>query len=147
MDKLAGPAAGSAGGDGDAAYRVRVKVVNRGELSTSLTNRGRVLARRCPPVQAKFIPSEGAAVASASAVAEVGVLAGVVGAAECEWFVTAACVATAASNLHRGVISGDTSLRDCLRLHNLCRAGMSVLGTVEIEGGIAADVVVDVASV
>jgi len=95
---------------------VRVKVVNRGELSTSLTNRGRSLAQRCPPVQATFIPSEGAAVASASAVAEVGVLAGVLGASECEWFVTAA-------------------------------AGTAVLGQVEIEGGIAADVVVDVASV
>ena len=60
-------------------HSVRVKVVNRGELSTSLTNRGRSLAQRCPPVQATFIPSEGAAVASASAVAEVGVLAGVLG--------------------------------------------------------------------
>ena len=73
--------------DSEACWRVRLKVTNRGELPTNLTNRGRTLGRRCPPVVATFVPAEGATLASSDAEIEVGALSGVTGSAELEWFV------------------------------------------------------------
>ena len=53
-----------------------------------MTNRGRSLARRCPPVVASFVPAENVEVASSLADVELGALNGVVGRRSAEWFVT-----------------------------------------------------------
>jgi hypothetical protein len=129
VDAIAGGSSGGAdgaaevAGEGTICYRVRAKIANRGELPTNLTNRGRSLARRCPPVQATFVPAtaDGVEVASATAGIEVGALAGVVGRSTLEWFVTAPATTAAGG-----------------------KAASAALGEIRIEGGTGGDSAVQV---
>eukprot|EP01052_Picozoa_sp_SAG31_P019549 SAG31_NODE_1430_length_8385_cov_3.096186_3_plen_162_part_00 len=71
----------------DAVWRVRIRLANRGVLSTNLTSRGQQLSQRCPPVTAEFKPAYGVKVINNYAKQMVGHLAGETGIARCEWFV------------------------------------------------------------
>lgn len=66
--------------------RIRVRVANRGELPTHVTNRGRSL-QRLRPVRVEFYPGGGVELLSNSGHMNVGHLNGVTGSCELEWFV------------------------------------------------------------
>jgi len=67
-------------------YRIRVRVANRGELPTHISNRGKSLSRP-PTVQVEFYPADGVELLSAAGHADIGHLAGITGSSPLEWFV------------------------------------------------------------
>jgi murein tripeptide amidase MpaA len=67
-------------------YRVRLRVANRGQLPTHVTNKGRQL-RRMEPVVASFAPAAGVELLSAVGHLELGHVEGVTGSRVAEWFV------------------------------------------------------------
>jgi hypothetical protein len=69
-------------------FRIRVRVANRGEFPTHISNRGRGL-RRFPPVRVEFQAAEGVTLLSAQGHYTLGHLAGLVGSQSLEWFVSA----------------------------------------------------------
>lgn len=71
----------------DSVYRIRMRVANRGDLPTHLTNKGRSL-RRLRPVEARFTPTHGVTMLSAAKSHELGHLAAVTGSQIVEWFVS-----------------------------------------------------------
>ena len=73
---------------GGQVYRIRVRVVNRGEFPTNVTQKGRLL-RRLQPVQVEFHPANGVESLSSEGHRDLGHLAGVTGGRELEWFVSA----------------------------------------------------------
>ena len=72
----------------DSVYRIRLRVANRGDLPTHLTNKGKSL-RRLRPVAARFTPTHGVTMLSAAESQELGHLAAVTGSQIVEWFVSA----------------------------------------------------------
>ena len=74
---------------GGEVLRVRVRVANRGELPTHITEKGKKL-RRLRPVRVAFHPSAGVELLSRRAHAELGHLEGMAGSRTVEWFVAPA---------------------------------------------------------
>ena len=72
----------------DSVYRIRLRVANRGDLPTHLTNKGKSI-RRLRPVTARFTPAAGVTMLSAAESQELGHLAAVTGSRIVEWFVSA----------------------------------------------------------
>ena len=73
---------------GDGVYRIRVRVANRGELPTHVTNRGKQL-RRVRSVRVLFREGRGVRLLSAEGHRDLGHLAGVTGGQLLEWFISA----------------------------------------------------------
>ena len=67
-------------------YRIHLRIANRGQLPTHVTNRGRSL-RRLYPVKAGFAPSPGVELLSAAGHHDLGHLSGITGSRIVEWFV------------------------------------------------------------
>ena len=72
----------------DSVYRIRLRIANRGDLPTHITNKGKSL-RRLRPVETRFIPAHGVTMLSAAESQELGHLAAVTGSQIVEWFVSA----------------------------------------------------------
>ena len=72
----------------DSICRIRLRVANRGDLPTHLTNKGKAL-RRIRPVRARFSPAHGVTMLSAAQSEQLGHLAAVTGSQIVEWFVSA----------------------------------------------------------
>ncbi len=72
----------------DHVYRIRMRVANRGDLPTHLTNKGKSL-RRLRPVATRFTPAHGVTLLSATGSQALGHLAAVTGSRIVEWFVSA----------------------------------------------------------
>ena len=70
----------------DSVYRIRLRVANRGQLPTHVTNKGKTL-RRLAPVKASFAPAVGVELLSGAGHLDLGHLAGVTGSRVAEWFV------------------------------------------------------------
>jgi hypothetical protein len=68
-------------------YRVRVRVANRGEFATHVTNAGKNL-RKLRTVRVEFHPAEGATLLSAQGHRDLGHLNGVTDSRTLEWFVS-----------------------------------------------------------
>jgi hypothetical protein len=79
------PQAEAVGGD---VYRIRVRVANRGEFPTNVSNKGLGL-RRLKGVRADFVPVEGVELLSRVGHHSLGHLAGVTDGRDLEWFVSA----------------------------------------------------------
>lgn len=73
---------------GDAIFRVRARVANRGSLPTHVTNKGRSL-RRLEKVHVAFRTANRVELLSAEGHADLGHLPGVTGSRSLEWFVRA----------------------------------------------------------
>jgi hypothetical protein len=67
-------------------YRIRLRVVNRGQFPTHVTNKGKSL-RRFRPVKVSFVPGNGVELVSEAGHKELGQLSGVTGRRVVEWFV------------------------------------------------------------
>ena len=67
--------------------RIRVRVTNRGEFPTHVSNKGRGL-RRLRPVRVEFHPAESVALLSSQGHHTLGHLGGVTGSQSLEWFVS-----------------------------------------------------------
>lgn len=72
----------------DSVFRIRVRVANRGEFSTHISERAKALPRP-PAVRVEFHTSEGVELLSTIGHVELGHLAGVTGSSLLEWFVRA----------------------------------------------------------
>ena len=96
----------------DSVYRIRLRVANRGQLPTHVTNKGKTL-RRLDPVRASLSPAAGVELLSATGHLELGHLEGVTGSRIAEWFVAV-----------REEQSADTP----------------ILGEVQVAGGTAGDI-------
>ena len=72
----------------DNVYRIRLRVANRGDLPTHLTNKGKSL-RRLRPVETRFTPAHSVTMLSAAESQELGHLAAITGSQIVEWFVSA----------------------------------------------------------
>ena len=72
---------------GGSVYRIRVRVANRGEFPTHVTNEGKGL-RRLRPVHVEFHPVEGVRLLSAQGHMDLGHLQGVADSRLLEWFVS-----------------------------------------------------------
>jgi len=73
---------------GGSVYRVRVRVANRGEFPTHITNKGKSL-RRLHTVRVEFYSAVGVGLLSAEGHVDLGHLPGVTGSQFLEWFVSA----------------------------------------------------------
>jgi len=73
---------------GGGVYRIRVRVANRGEFPTHVSNKGREL-RRLKGVRVDFVPAKGVELLSRVGHHSLGHLAGVTDGRELEWFVSA----------------------------------------------------------
>jgi len=73
---------------GEAVYRIRARVANRGEFPTHVSNKGRGL-RRLKGVRVDFVPAKGVELLSRIGHHSLGHLAGVTDGRELEWFVSA----------------------------------------------------------
>jgi len=73
---------------GGHVYRIRVRVANRGEFPTHVSNKGRGL-RRLKGVRVDFVPAKGVELLSRIGHHSLGHLAGVTDGRELEWFVSA----------------------------------------------------------
>jgi len=71
---------------GEAVYRIRARVANRGGLPTHVTNRGRSLSR-LKPVHVAFYPTNRVSLLSAEGHVDAGHLQSVTGHRQLEWFV------------------------------------------------------------
>ena len=71
----------------DSVYRIRLRVANRGDSPTHITNKGESL-RRLRPVTARFTPVHGVTMLSTAESQELGHLAAVTGSKIVEWFVS-----------------------------------------------------------
>jgi len=74
---------------GEQVYRIRARVMNRGEFPTNITQRGRIL-RRLQPVVVEFLTGKGVENLSAEGHRDLGHLQGITGGRNLEWFVSAA---------------------------------------------------------
>jgi hypothetical protein len=79
------PEAEAVGGD---VYRIRLRVANRGEFPTNVSNKGLGLSR-LEGVRVEFLPAEGVEMLSRAGHKSLGHLAGVTDGRELEWFVRA----------------------------------------------------------
>ena len=82
---IEGPQAEAVGGG---VYRIRVRVANRGEFPTHVSNKGREL-RRLKGVRVDFVPAKGVELLSRVGHHSLGHLAGVTDGRQLEWFVSA----------------------------------------------------------
>ena len=73
---------------GDAIYRIRARVANRGAFPTHVTVKGRALSR-LRPVRVEFHPAADVDLLSLHGHVDVGHLDGVTGSRSLEWFVSA----------------------------------------------------------
>ena len=73
---------------GPDVYRIRVRVANRGEFPTHITNKGRTL-RRLRPVRVEFHPADGVSLLSQTGHYDLGHFGGVTDGRALEWFVAA----------------------------------------------------------
>ncbi|MBM3211341.1 hypothetical protein FJZ33_03910 [Candidatus Poribacteria bacterium] len=72
---------------GENIYRIRLRVANRGEFPTHISNKGRNL-RRLRPVRLEFHPVDGVKLLSSQGHYTIGHLGGITGSRLLEWFVS-----------------------------------------------------------
>jgi hypothetical protein len=72
----------------DRVYRIHVRIANRGDYPTYVSNKGKSLRRLCP-VRVEFYPSEGVKLLSDQGHRSLGHLRGVTDSRSLEWFVLA----------------------------------------------------------
>lgn len=73
---------------GGSVFRIRVRVVNRGEFPTNITNKG-VSLRRLRPVRVELRPASRVSLLSKDGHCELGHLPGITGGSILEWFLNA----------------------------------------------------------